>query len=150
MRLCWTKLNNPLSANILDFSYLFCLVVFDCSFPWLKKIIWVIGVLRQPVRKPSLESSDSESDSDSWLWRWLPHRRWLHHPDDLFQSRYATPGFKPFSYLLFFSFACLFSNQRFLFASSRLPFTISLYQHSLLPSVYVSLRASNSSHFSKK
>jgi len=20
------------------------------------------------------------------------------HPDDLFQSRYATPGFKPFSY----------------------------------------------------
>ena len=23
-----------------------------------------------------------------------------YHPDDLFQSRYATPGFKPFSYLL--------------------------------------------------
>ena len=22
------------------------------------------------------------------------------HPDDLFQSRYATPGFKPFSYLV--------------------------------------------------
>jgi len=22
-----------------------------------------------------------------------------HHPDDLFQSRYVTPGFKPFSYL---------------------------------------------------
>ena len=22
-----------------------------------------------------------------------------YHPDDLFQSRYATPGFKPFSYL---------------------------------------------------
>ena len=21
-----------------------------------------------------------------------------YHPDDLFQSRYATPGFKPFSY----------------------------------------------------
>ena len=24
-----------------------------------------------------------------------------YHPDDLFQSRYATPGFKPFSYLVF-------------------------------------------------
>ena len=23
-----------------------------------------------------------------------------YHPDDLFQSRYATPGFKPFSYLV--------------------------------------------------
>ena len=23
-----------------------------------------------------------------------------YHPDDLFQSRYATPGFKPFSYTL--------------------------------------------------
>ena len=23
-----------------------------------------------------------------------------YHPDDLFQSRYATPGFKPFSYIL--------------------------------------------------
>ena len=23
-----------------------------------------------------------------------------YHPDDLFQSRYATPGFKPFSYLI--------------------------------------------------
>ena len=25
-----------------------------------------------------------------------------YHPDDLFQSRYATPGFKPFSYLIIF------------------------------------------------
>ena len=24
-----------------------------------------------------------------------------YHPDDLFQSRYATPGFKPISYLLY-------------------------------------------------
>ena len=24
-----------------------------------------------------------------------------YHPDDLFQSRYATPGFKPFSYCVF-------------------------------------------------
>ena len=24
------------------------------------------------------------------------------HPDDLFQSRYVTPGFKPFSYLVSF------------------------------------------------
>ena len=26
-----------------------------------------------------------------------------YHPDDLFQSRYATPGFKPFSYLVYFT-----------------------------------------------
>ena len=23
------------------------------------------------------------------------------HPDDLFQSRYVTPGFKPFSYIMY-------------------------------------------------
>ena len=26
-----------------------------------------------------------------------------YHPDDLFQSRYATPEFKPFSYLVYFT-----------------------------------------------
>ena len=29
-----------------------------------------------------------------------------YHPDDLFQSRYATPGFKPFSYH-YFSFMAI-------------------------------------------
>ena len=28
-----------------------------------------------------------------------------YHPDDLFQSRYATPGFKPFSYILEINYA---------------------------------------------
>ena len=47
---------------------------------WLKKITWVIGVLRrtlwQPVRKPSWVkwTLDSEDDLRTWLWRWLPHR----------------------------------------------------------------------------
>ena len=51
------------------------------------------------------------TNTTTWFWRWLPHRlskRLLslttvlpsqdsNHPDDLFQSRYLTPGFKPFS-----------------------------------------------------
>ena len=45
----------------------------------IEKIIWMIGVLRRTVVNNSL-SQDSN------------------HPDDLFQSRYVTPGFKPFSY----------------------------------------------------
>ena len=83
--------------------------------PWLKKIIWVIGVpvkdccywltFWQPVRKPS-----SESSTTTWLWRWLAQRLskrqsittvLLRTPITqmiFFQSRYATPGFKPFSY----------------------------------------------------
>ena len=32
------------------------------------------------------------------------------HPDDLFQSRYVTPGFKPFSYLVFIlCFKCVYN-----------------------------------------
>jgi len=45
----------------------------------------------------------------TWLWRWIRTGcrsvgRWRRsfsdsdHPDDLFQSQYVTPGFKPFSY----------------------------------------------------
>ena len=32
------------------------------------------------------------------------------HPDDIFQSRYVTPGFKPFSYLLFRMFDIAFQS----------------------------------------
>ena len=32
-----------------------------------------------------------------------------YHPDDLFQSRYATPGFKPFSYLSHVSVSAIIS-----------------------------------------
>ena len=31
---------------------------------------------------------------------WSPSQD-SNHPDDLFQSRYVTPGFKPFSYIFF-------------------------------------------------
>ena len=53
----------------------------------------MIGVLRSD----SPDEGDRSPSQDSY------------HPDDLFQSRYATPGFKPFSYLrvcvgLFFFF----------------------------------------------
>ena len=60
------------------------------GIPWLKKIIWVIGVLRRTVVsdlrfenlcgshlqsqvtwKPTLLWLDVKS---TWLWRWLPHR----------------------------------------------------------------------------
>ena len=40
----------------------------------------------------------------------IPH---VIRPDDLFQSRYVTPGFKPFSYLIvsfFFASGCSFVN----------------------------------------
>ena len=33
----------------------------------------------------------------SWLWEYTNYNC-LNHPDDLFQSRYVTPGFKRFSY----------------------------------------------------
>ena len=32
------------------------------------------------------------------------------HPDDLFQSRYLTPGFKPFSYLLLYTYLLLYKG----------------------------------------
>ena len=44
----------------------------------------MIGVLRKTV------VSDNSPSQDSY------------HPDDLFQSKYATPGFKPFSCILTF------------------------------------------------
>ena len=31
---------------------------------------------------------------------WSPEKD-SNHPDDLFQSRYVTPGFKPFSYIMY-------------------------------------------------
>ena len=31
---------------------------------------------------------------------WSPEKN-SNHPDDLFQSRYVTPGLKPFSYIIY-------------------------------------------------
>ena len=42
-----------------------------------------------------------------------------YHPDDLFQSRYATPGFKPFSYLIVNSI-CTFQSSSKLFSIVRI------------------------------
>ena len=84
------------------------------SAPWLKKIIWVIGVLRRTVvsdwRFDNLCGSHLQSQ-DSLLTLKMASAQVVetsvtnnspsqdsYHPDDLFQSRYATPGFKPFSY----------------------------------------------------
>ena len=81
--------------------------------PWFKKIIWVIGALRrtdisttcaEAIFRPAtldlkvtlkraspqvIEMSDTNSSSLS---------QDSNHPDDLFQSRYVTPGLIPFSY----------------------------------------------------
>jgi len=38
------------------------------------------------------------------LGHWIPSQD-SNHPDDLFQSRYVTPGFKPFSYIYIY---CIF------------------------------------------
>ena len=79
--------------------------------PWLKRIIWVIGVLRStvicdwcfdnvPVQKPSSESSDRVSllkIQKPWPVTNNSPSPDSSHPD-LFQPRYVTPGFKPFSY----------------------------------------------------
>ena len=59
------------------------------NIPWLKKIIWVIGVLRRTVVSDNNTNNTNNSPSQD-----------SHHPDDLSQSRYVTPGFKPFSYFL--------------------------------------------------
>ena len=40
--------------------------------PWLKKIIWVIGVIRRTV--VSGWRFDNRCGRVTWLWRWLPHR----------------------------------------------------------------------------
>ena len=86
------------------------------NISWLKKIIWVIGVLRRTVvidwRCDNLCGSHLQSQVVvlvSWKFK-NPGERFetsvnnnspsqdSNHPDDLFQSRYVTPGFKPFSY----------------------------------------------------
>ena len=67
----------------------------------------------QPVRKPSSESSDVSSETSDDLTLKMASTQVIetsvtnngpsqdsNHPDDLFQSRYVTPGFKPFSYIL--------------------------------------------------
>ena len=72
-------------------------------------IIWVTGVRRKTIvgdwRFDNL--CGSYLQTSSWVWRWLPHRlskrlspttpsQDSSHPDDHFQSRCVTPGFKPF------------------------------------------------------
>ena len=62
-------------------------------------------MFRQPVQKPSSESSGSVSQSkkvenskcETSVNNNSPSQD-SNHPDDLFQLRYVTPGFKPFSY----------------------------------------------------
>jgi len=85
-----------------------------CTFPliitWLKKIIWVIGVLRRtvvgsltrvfeletdylltlkmaPLQAVEMSVTNNKPSQDS------------NHPDDLFQSRYVTPGSQTFFFL---------------------------------------------------
>ena len=41
------------------------------------------------------------------------------HPDDLFQSQYVTPGFKPFSYLRLLFHRDLFESHSFFYAISE-------------------------------
>ena len=62
----------------------------DCCY-WL--------TFRQPVRKPSSETLKMASAQvvETSVNNNSPSQD-SYHPDDLFQSRYATPGFKPFSY----------------------------------------------------
>ena len=50
---------------------------------------------RQPVRKPSLKIASAQVVETS-VTNNSPSQD-SYHPDDLFQSKYATPGFKPFS-----------------------------------------------------
>ena len=85
------------------------------KIPWLKMIIRVIGVLWRTAvgdwRFDNLRGSHLQSQIIRF-WRWLPHRLskrqspktfLLKTPTTqtiiIFQSRYVTPGCKPFSYL---------------------------------------------------
>ena len=104
--------------------------------PWLKKIIWLIGVLRRTV---------------AWEWRfdnlWRSHfhltstlkmasalvvetsvannspSQDFNYPDDVFQSRYVTPGFKAFFYSTFpITSALAFAFEAFVSRLKRLMF----------------------------
>ena len=89
------------------------------DIPWLKKIIWVIGVLRRTVvcdwRFDNLCGSHLQSqvifDYHKTITCQLASVQVVemsvtnkspsqgsNHPDDLFKSRYVTPEFKSFSY----------------------------------------------------
>ena len=54
---------------------------------------------RQPVRKPSSAQMASAPFVETSVANKSPSQD-SNHPDDLFQSRYVTPGFKPFSHSL--------------------------------------------------
>ena len=56
---------------------------------WEGLLLTTLGVLR----RTAVNNSPSQDSN---------------HPDDLFQSRYVTPGFKPFSYLIQCVFNCIF------------------------------------------
>jgi len=51
------------------------------------------------------------------------------HPDDLFQSRYVTPGFKPFSYLVFITFILVLFNNNYYFKKDGILPPLSLICH---------------------
>ena len=99
----------PTSTSKLSVYY-FMLIENDhlCDWSPEKDCFWRL-TFRQPVRKPSSESTlntaqvvetsvannNPSQDSHS------------SQPDDHFQSRYFTPGSKPFCYLLFYAFTIL-------------------------------------------
>ena len=80
---------------------------FHLIITWLKKIIWVIGVLRRTVVGSFTRVFELETDYLLTL-KIAPSQavemsvtnknpsQDSNHPYDLFQSRYVTPGFKPF------------------------------------------------------
>ena len=66
-------------------------------------IIWVTGVLRGTVVNLTLNMASAQVVEKS-----VAHNtpsQGSNHADDHFQSRYVTPGFKPFSYRPFYNCA---------------------------------------------
>ena len=109
--LCDFALTHNSGNPVLSWDHAFRWRLTNSAFiPWLKKIIWVIGVLRRTVVSDWRFDNLCGSHLQSQVTRKMASAQVVetsvtnnspsqdsYHPDDLLQSRYATPGFRPFS-----------------------------------------------------
>ena len=92
------------------------------KIPWLEKIIWVIWVLRRTIAATDVSTTCAEAiftvEMASAQVVEMPvannsPSKESNHPDDLFQSRHVTAGFKsfPFFWKSFLEYEVIFSSQ---------------------------------------